>query len=108
MRKRGKIVLLHFIAQMPMAGIAWQALQYLVGLEKLGYETWYVENHGANPYDPRANSVMMDCSYNVAYLRDVIDHALASGPLGLLGCDQRLLSRPVARARLRAAEAPTR
>jgi hypothetical protein len=70
---KGRVVVLHFVAQMPMAGIAWQALQYLVGLEKLGYEAWYVENHGANPYDPRANSVMMDCAYNVGYLKDAME-----------------------------------
>jgi hypothetical protein len=73
MAKRGKVVLLHFVAQMPMAGIAWQALQYLVGLERLGFEAWYVENHGANPYDPRANSVMMDCAYNVDYLKQAME-----------------------------------
>ena len=68
-KKRGKIVLLHFVGQMPLAGIAWQALHYLLGLEKLGWETWYVEDGGANPYDPRANSVAMDCGYNLAFLR---------------------------------------
>jgi hypothetical protein len=73
MAKRGRVVLLHFVAQMPLAGIAWQALQYLVGLERLGFEAWYVENHGANPYDPRANSVMMDCAYNVDYLKRVME-----------------------------------
>jgi hypothetical protein len=70
---KGRVVLLHFVAQMPMAGIAWQALQYLVGLKNLGYDVWYVENHGANPYDPRANSVTMDCSYNVAFLKESIE-----------------------------------
>jgi hypothetical protein len=70
---KGRVVLLHFVAQMPMAGIAWQALQYLVGLKELGYDTWYVENHGANPYDPRANSVVMDCSYNVGFLKESIE-----------------------------------
>ncbi|HXS41726.1 MAG TPA: hypothetical protein VN766_16175 [Stellaceae bacterium] len=73
MAKRGKVVVLHFVAQMPLAGIAWQALQYLVGLERLGFEAWYVENHGANPYDPRANSVMMDCTYNVDYLKQAME-----------------------------------
>ena len=58
MPKRGKIVLLHFAGQMPLAGIAWQAVHYLVGLEKLGYEAWYVEDSGANPYDPRIESVV--------------------------------------------------
>ena len=73
MRRRGKIVLLHFVGQMPLAGIAWQAVHYLVGLEKLGYEAWYVEDHGANPYDPRISSVVMDCEYNLAYLRTAME-----------------------------------
>jgi hypothetical protein len=72
MAKR-RIVVLHFVAQMPMAGIAWQALQYLIGLEQLGYEAIYIENHGANPYDPRANSVMMDCGYNVEFLKSSLE-----------------------------------
>jgi hypothetical protein len=77
-RKRGKIVLLHFVGQMPMGGIAWQAVNYLAGLEKLGYEAWYVEDHGANPYDPRISSVVMDCDYNIAYLRGAMErHGMA-------------------------------
>jgi hypothetical protein len=71
--KRGKIVLLHFAGQMPLAGIAWQAAHYLVALDKLGYEAWYVEDSGTNPYDPRAESVVMSCDYNVAYLRRVME-----------------------------------
>ena len=66
MKKR--IVVLHFVGQMPLAGIAWQAMHYVLGLERLGYEAWYVEDHGANPYDPRANSVVMESDYNVAYV----------------------------------------
>jgi hypothetical protein len=67
--RRGRIVVLHFAGQMPLAGIAWQAMQYVLGLEQLGFECWYVEDHGANPYDPRQNSVVMDCDYNVATVR---------------------------------------
>jgi hypothetical protein len=70
--KRGKIVLLHFAGQMPLAGIAWQAAHYLVALEKLGYEAWYIEDSGANPYDPRAESLVMNCEYNLACLRRVM------------------------------------
>src|SRR5947207_2508953 len=58
---------------MPMGGIAWQAINYLAGLEKLGYEAWYVEDHGANPYDPRIGSVVMDCDYNVGFLRRAME-----------------------------------
>jgi hypothetical protein len=69
---RGNIVVLHFAGQMPLAGIAWQALHYLVGLEQLGYKVWYIEDGGANPFDPRMNSVAMECDYNVGYLREVM------------------------------------
>jgi hypothetical protein len=72
LRKRGKIVLLHFAGQMPLAGIAWQAAHYLVALEKLGYEVWYVEDSGTPPYDPRVESVVMNCDYNLAYLKRVM------------------------------------
>jgi hypothetical protein len=67
--KRGKIILLHFAGRMPLAGIAWQAMHYLLGLRQLGWDAWYVEDSGANPYDPRAESVAMACGYNLAYLR---------------------------------------
>jgi len=68
MTARGRVVVMHFAGQMPLAGIAWQALHYLAGLRRLGYDVWYVEDHGANPYDPRANSVVTDNAPNIAYL----------------------------------------
>ena len=73
MSKRGTILVHHFVGQMPLAGIAWQAMHYLVGLDRLGWEVWYVEDGGANPYDPRVASVMMDCGYNVGYLRRAME-----------------------------------
>jgi hypothetical protein len=71
--KRGNIIVLHFVGQMPLAGIAWQAAHYLLGLERLGYTAWYIEDGGANPFDPRANSVTMECDYNVVYLQQVME-----------------------------------
>jgi hypothetical protein len=70
---RGRVIVLHFVGQMPLAGIAWQAIHYVVGLERLGYEAWYIEDHGANPYDPRLNSVVMDCDYNVGYVKRMME-----------------------------------
>lgn len=74
MRKHGNIIVLHFVGQMPLAGIAWQAIHYLLGLEQLGYTAWYVEDGGANPFDPRANSIAMECDYNVNYLQRIMEH----------------------------------
>lgn len=78
-RRRGRIVVLHFAGQMPLGGIAWQAMQYVLGLERLGYECWYVEDHGANPYDPAQNSVVMECAYNVAYVRRMMERSGLGG-----------------------------
>ena len=73
MAKRGTIVLLHFAGQMPLAGIAWQAVNHLTALQKLGYDVWYVEDSGTPAYDPRIASVGPDCSYNIGYLRGVME-----------------------------------
>jgi len=73
MASRGRVVVLHFAGQMPLAGIAWQALHYLLGFERLGLETWYVEDHGANPYDPRLNSVTNDNAPNITYLKALME-----------------------------------
>jgi GT2 family glycosyltransferase len=44
-----KIVLLGFLSHFPVAGVAWQTIHYLVGLQKLGCEVFYVEAHGCTP-----------------------------------------------------------
>ena len=67
------ILVLHLAGQYPMAGVVWQALQYLVGFRQLGHEVYYVEDSGAPPYDPRVKSIVTDPTYNVTTLQ----HALA-------------------------------
>jgi GT2 family glycosyltransferase len=44
-----KIVLLGMMTKMPVAGVAWQNLHYLLGFERLGYEAYYVETHARTP-----------------------------------------------------------
>jgi GT2 family glycosyltransferase len=44
-----KIVVLGMMTKMPVAGVVWQTVHYLVGLERLGYEAWYVEAHARTP-----------------------------------------------------------
>lgn len=47
--RRPKIVLLGMMTKMPVAGVVWQNLHYLLGFERLGYETYYVETHARTP-----------------------------------------------------------
>src|SRR5205809_403193 len=46
---RPKIVVLGLMSRMPVAGVVWQTLHYLVGFERLGYDIYYVEAHGCTP-----------------------------------------------------------
>jgi GT2 family glycosyltransferase len=44
-----KVVLLGMMTKMPVAGVAWQNLHYLLGFERLGCEAYYVETHARTP-----------------------------------------------------------
>jgi hypothetical protein len=44
-----KIVLLGTMSKMPVAGIVFMTMQYLVGLKRLGYDPYYVEAHARTP-----------------------------------------------------------
>jgi GT2 family glycosyltransferase len=46
---RPKVVLLGMMTKMPVAGVVWQNLHYLLGLERLGCEAFYVETHARTP-----------------------------------------------------------
>lgn len=45
----GKIVVLGSMTKMPVAGVVWQTMQYVVGFKRLGYDVYYVEAHGRTP-----------------------------------------------------------
>jgi glycosyltransferase involved in cell wall biosynthesis len=47
--RRPKIVLLGMMTTMPVAGIVWLTIPYLVGLRRLGYDVYYVEAHARTP-----------------------------------------------------------
>ena len=44
-----RVVLLGMMSRMPVAGVVWQTVHYLVGLQRLGCEVFYVEAHGCTP-----------------------------------------------------------
>jgi GT2 family glycosyltransferase len=46
---RPKVVLLGMMTPMPVAGVVWQNLHYLLGFERLGFEAYYVETHARTP-----------------------------------------------------------
>jgi len=71
-RRRDPLLLLGIVGQYPMAGVAWQAVHYLLGFQALGLDVYYVEDSGAPPYDPRTGGVSGECDYAVSYVAEVM------------------------------------
>ncbi len=44
-----KLVLLGMMSKMPVAGVVWQTVHYLIGFQRLGFDVYYVEAHGCTP-----------------------------------------------------------
>ena len=56
------------IASYPVGGVLWDYGQYALGLERLGFEVWYLEDTGWQVYDPTKGEYGEDCAYSVAFL----------------------------------------
>lgn len=48
-RRRPTLVLLGSMTKMPVAGVVWQTMHYMLGFEQLGYDVYYVEAHARTP-----------------------------------------------------------
>jgi GT2 family glycosyltransferase len=44
-----KVVVLGMMTKIPVAGVVWQTLHYLIGFRRLGFEPYYVEAHARTP-----------------------------------------------------------
>jgi len=67
-----RIIVAGQIAQYPLGGVTWFYLQYLLGLQRLGCEVYYFEDTGQWPYNPTADGLTKDPSFNVEYLAGVM------------------------------------
>ena len=56
------------IGSYPVGGVLWDYGQYALGLERLGFEVFYLEDTGWQTYDPRKGEYGEDCSYAVEFL----------------------------------------
>src|SRR5262249_33838231 len=62
-------VLAGVIGRFPVGGVTWCALHYIAGLQRLGWDVFYLEGSGACPYDPLTTGITTDPSYTVRSLR---------------------------------------
>ncbi len=74
-----RIIVTGLVGQYAFGGVAWDYLQYVEGFRQLGHDVLYLEDTEMWPYDPINNTVSADCSYNVTYLRSVMDKLCPGG-----------------------------
>src|ERR1043165_5561240 len=63
---KGKIIVFGILFWYPLAGVTYQFLHYLIGLRKLGYDAYYIEDSGRWIYDPKLNDLSPDVTGNLA------------------------------------------
>lgn len=76
MGKAGRAVVAGCIVRVPLAGMAWHYLQYVLGLRALGYDVWYVEDSDDDPwccYDPSVGTTGADPTYGLAFAGRLFD-----------------------------------
>lgn len=77
--KRGRIIVFGIVFWYPLAGVTYQFLHYLLGLQKLGYDVYYVEDCQRDVYDPTLNDYTYDVTNNVNMLAPVLEaHGFAN------------------------------
>lgn len=69
---RLRIVVSGLVGQYPLGGVAWDYLQYVLGLARLGHDAYYVEDAGRWPYNPEKEGLDEDCGYTVRYLGETM------------------------------------
>src|SRR5205085_185093 len=61
--KRKRIVVMGFMGSCPIAGVIWQHVHYIVGLQRLGHDVYYIEDSARIPYNAETFDTNNDFSY---------------------------------------------
>jgi hypothetical protein len=61
--KRKRIVVMGFMGSMPIAGVIWQHIHYVVALQRLGHDVFYIEDSARLPYNPETFEVTNEFDY---------------------------------------------
>lgn len=67
--KKKRIVVMGFMGGCPIAGVIWQHIHYIVGLQRLGHDVYYVEDSARYPYNPVTYEQNEDYRYAAQILR---------------------------------------
>jgi hypothetical protein len=61
--KRKRVVVMGFMGSIPIAGVIWQHIHYIIGLKRLGHDVYYIEDSARLTYNPETFDTGEDFSY---------------------------------------------
>jgi hypothetical protein len=70
---KGRIIVFGIMFWFPLAGVTYQFLHFLIGLRRLGYDPYYIEDSGRWIYDPKLNDLSPDATGNIAAVVPVLE-----------------------------------
>jgi hypothetical protein len=65
-----RIIITGLVGLYPVGGVAWDYLQYVIGLARLGHDVYYHEDTWSWPYHPLDKTYTSDASYSAQYIKD--------------------------------------
>lgn len=74
-KRKGIAIVFGYLFGYPMAGITYQYLHYLIGLRRLGYDAYYIEDSSRWVYDLHLNELTPDASNNINSVIPFLDAA---------------------------------
>jgi hypothetical protein len=69
--KRKRVVVMGFMGSIPIAGVIWQHVHYIVGLQRLGHDVYYIEDSARLTYNPETFDTGEDFSYAAKVLNQL-------------------------------------
>jgi len=73
MRPRLRIIVTGLVGLYPVGGVAWDYLQYVIGLARLGHDVYYHEDTWSWPYHPLDKTYTSEASYSAKYIGDFFE-----------------------------------
>jgi hypothetical protein len=70
---KGKIIVFGILFWFPLAGVTYQFLHYLLGLRRLGYDPYYIEDSGRWIYDPVLNDLSPEATPNLKAVVPILE-----------------------------------
>ena len=65
-----RIIVTGLVGLYPVGGVAWDYLQYVIGLARLGHDVYYHEDTWSWPYHPVERQPTADGAYSARFLAD--------------------------------------